>query len=246
MGGKNAIIVDDDADLDEAVVGILQSAFHYAGQKCSAASRLVVLPSVHDRLIARLVEATRALRVGPASEPSTDVGPVVDQESVDRIRGYQALAAQEGTIELAVDVEMLSASGNFVGPLIVSNVSPTARLMREEIFGPVLAITKANDLNHALEIVNGTSFALTGGLFSRNPVTIDRVRNEFMVGNLYINRGITGAMVGRQPFGGFRDSGIGSKAGGREYLLQFVIPRTITENTLRHGFAPEAAPTKTT
>jgi RHH-type proline utilization regulon transcriptional repressor/proline dehydrogenase/delta 1-pyrroline-5-carboxylate dehydrogenase len=239
MGGKNAIIIDDDADLDEAVVGVLQSAFGYAGQKCSACSRVIVPESIHDVFLARLVEAARALTVGPADDPDTVVGPVIDPRARQRIEDYVRIAASEGEIVLATDVGPLSARGSFVGPHIVAGVRPEARIAQEEIFGPVLAVIKARDLGDALAVANGTVYALTGGLYSRSPANIARVKREFRVGNLYINRPITGALVERQPFGGFKLSGIGTKAGGPDYLKEFLLTRTVTENTMRRGFAPE-------
>jgi len=239
MGGKNAIIVDDDADLDEAVVGVLQSAFGYAGQKCSACSRAIVLEGVHDAFLARLVEAAKALTVGPADDPDTVVGPLIDAEARDRVLGYIKVAEAEGRVVLKVDVGPLAEKGNFVGPVIVADVRPESRIAQEEIFGPVLAVLQARDLDDALAIANGTAYALTGGLYSRSPAHIERARREFRVGNLYINRPITGALVDRQPFGGFKLSGIGTKAGGPDYLREFLLARTVTENTMRRGFAPD-------
>lgn len=240
MGGKNAIIVDADADLDEAVLGTLKSAFGYQGQKCSACSRVIVLHEVHDAFVKRLVEAARSLEIGPAEYPSTSVGPVIDAAALAKIHEYIELGRREGKVELAVTVAALAKQGYFVGPHIFSNVSPQARIAQEEIFGPVLAVLRAANLDEAFQIANGTDYALTGGFYSRSPANLERARREFLVGNLYLNRPITGALVGRQPFGGFKFSGIGSKAGGPDYLLQFVLPRTITENTLRRGFAPTA------
>ncbi len=239
MGGKNAIIIDDDADLDEAVVGVLQSAFGYAGQKCSACSRAIVLDGVYDAFLSRLVEAARTLTVGPADDPDTDVPAVIDTEARDRIRDYIRLAAAEGRVVLGGEAEDLDERGNYVRPVIVADVPPDARIAREEIFGPVLSVLRAADLDEALRIANGVPFALTGGLYSRSPAHIDKVRKEFRVGNLYINRTCTGALVNRQPFGGFKLSGIGTKAGGSHYLHEFLLTRVITENTLRRGFAPE-------
>jgi RHH-type proline utilization regulon transcriptional repressor/proline dehydrogenase/delta 1-pyrroline-5-carboxylate dehydrogenase len=240
MGGKNAIIVDDDADLDEAVHGVVGSAFGYQGQKCSACSRVIVLESLHDTFLARLIEATRSLKIAPAEDPGCSVGPVIDAEARQRILDYIAKGKAEARLEYAGDVGTLAEEGYYVGPHIFADVSPGATIAQEEIFGPVLAVIKARDLSHALEIANGTPYALTGGLYSRSPRNIARVKQEFRVGNLYINRKITGALVDRQPFGGFKLSGIGSKAGGPDYLLQFVLPRAITENTMRRGFAPVA------
>jgi RHH-type proline utilization regulon transcriptional repressor/proline dehydrogenase/delta 1-pyrroline-5-carboxylate dehydrogenase len=240
MGGKNAIIVDDDADLDEAVLGVAKSAFGYAGQKCSACSRCIVLASVYDTFLSRLVDATRSMMIGPAEDPATHIGPVIDGESQARVNQYIATGRREGREVLAVDVGRLAEQGFFVGPHIFADVPSAAKIAQEEIFGPVLAVIRAESLDQALQIANGTEYALTGGIFSRSPANLDRARREFLVGNLYVNRPITGALVGRQPFGGFRMSGIGSKAGGPDYLLQFVVGRTITENTMRRGFAPPA------
>lgn len=238
MGGKNAIIVDDDADLDEAVHGVVVSAFGYQGQKCSACSRVIVLERIHDQFVERLIEATRSLRIGPAEDPSCAVGPVIDEEARQRILWYIEKGKTEAKLAFAVDVGALADDGFYVGPHIFVDVAPTATIAQEEIFGPVLAVLKAKNLEHALEIAEATPYALTGGLYSRSPEHIALVRRRFRVGNLYINRKITGALVDRQPFGGFKLSGIGSKAGGPDYLLQFLNPRVVTENTLRRGFAP--------
>jgi len=235
MGGKNAVIVDSDADLDEAVVHIIDSAFGYQGQKCSAASRLILLEETYDRLLSRLVEAVRSLKIGPPEDPRNAIGPVIDSEAQDRIAGYIRVGKKEATCALEMHAPK---EGMFVGPVIFSDVDPQSRIAQEEIFGPVLSVIKARDFDHALAIANQSSFALTGGIFSRSPAHIEKAREEFRVGNLYINRGITGAVVERQPFGGLKLSGIGSKAGGPDYLLQFLEPRTISENTLRHGFVP--------
>lgn len=238
LGGKNAIIVDDDADPDEAVKGVVASAFGYQGQKCSACSRAIVLASIYDAFLERLVEATKSLTVAPAEDPGCGVGPVIDAEARDRIVKYIEKGKLEARLAYAGDAGKWKDEGFYVAPHIFADVAPTATIAQEEIFGPVLAVMKAGDLEEALRIANGTSYALTGGLFSRSPEHIRLVKNEFRVGNLYINRKITGALVARQPFGGFKLSGIGSKAGGPDYLLQFVVPRAITENTLRRGFAP--------
>jgi RHH-type proline utilization regulon transcriptional repressor/proline dehydrogenase/delta 1-pyrroline-5-carboxylate dehydrogenase len=241
MGGKNAIIIDDSADLDEAVLGVRQSAFGFQGQKCSACSRVIVLEGAHDHFLHRLVEASRALVVGDPCEPGTDVGPVIDPEAAAKIRSYVELGAKEGKVELSLPVpEGLEAKVGkpYVGPTIVSGIGPGARLANEEVFGPVLAVIKARDFDEALRIANAPQYKLTGGIYSRKPAHLDRAKREFRVGNLYVNRGITGALVGRQPFGGFGMSGVGSKAGGRDYLLQFVEPRACCENTMRRGFAP--------
>ncbi|MES1213240.1 MAG: L-glutamate gamma-semialdehyde dehydrogenase, partial [Singulisphaera sp.] len=238
MGGKNAIIIDDDADLDEAVLGVVRSAFGYQGQKCSACSRVIVLGAVYDQFLTRLVEATRSLKVGPADDPATSIGPVIDAEAFQRIQEYIRLGREEAAEALGIDVGPLANQGYYVGPHIFADVSPEARIAQEEIFGPVLAVLRAADLDEAFAIANGTDYALTGGIYSRSPAHLERAHREMVVGNLYLNRPITGALVARQPFGGFKMSGIGSQAGGNEYLLQFVVPRTVTENTMRRGFAP--------
>jgi RHH-type transcriptional regulator, proline utilization regulon repressor / proline dehydrogenase / delta 1-pyrroline-5-carboxylate dehydrogenase len=239
MGGKNAILVDEDADLDEAVVGVIHSAFGYAGQKCSACSRAIVVGHIHDQFLARLVEAARAAKLGAADDPETVVGPVIDDDARRRILEYQNIARAEGKVVFEANPGPLTDQGYFVGPMIVADIKPEARVAQEEIFGPVLAVLKANDLDDALRIADSTPYALTGGLFSRSPANIEKVKHRFRVGNLYINRGITGALVDRQPFGGFKLSGIGTKAGGPDYLLEFLVTRSVTENTMRRGFAPE-------
>ncbi len=235
MGGKNAIIVDESADLDQAVVGVVQSAFGYSGQKCSAASRVIVLEPIYDAFVQRLVEATKSLNIGEAELPSTQVGPVIDANARDRIREY----IEKGKAEAQLALELPAPEqGYFIGPVIFSEVSPNAVISQQEIFGPVLAVIRVKDFQEALAVANGTNFALTGGLYSRTPSHIQQTQTEFEVGNLYINRNITGAIVGRQPFGGFKLSGVGSKAGGPDYLLQFLEPRAVTENIQRQGFAP--------
>ncbi|MBD2663498.1 putative delta-1-pyrroline-5-carboxylate dehydrogenase [Richelia sinica FACHB-800] len=235
MGGKNAIIVDESADLDQAVAGVVQSAFGYSGQKCSACSRVIVLQPIYETFVQRLVEATKSLNVGEAELPSTQVGPVIDGNAQGRIREY----IEQGKQEAKLALELPSPSqGYFVGPVIFSDVPANAIIAQQEIFGPVLAIIPVADFQTALAVANGTNYALTGGLYSRTPSHIQQAQNEFEVGNLYINRNITGAIVARQPFGGFKLSGVGSKAGGPDYLLQFLEPRTITENIQRQGFAP--------
>jgi len=235
MGGKNAVIVDSDADLDEAVVHVIDSAFGYQGQKCSAASRLILLDAVHDRLLARLVDAVQSLKIGPPEDSRNAIGPVIDAAAQRRIVDYIRIGKKEAkcVVEMAAPKD-----GYFVGPAIFRDVDPRSRIAQEEIFGPVLSVIRAEDFDQALQIANDSQFALTGGIFSRSPAHIEKARKEFRVGNLYINRGITGAIVERQPFGGLKLSGFGAKAGGPDYLLQFLEPRTISENTLRHGFVP--------
>jgi RHH-type proline utilization regulon transcriptional repressor/proline dehydrogenase/delta 1-pyrroline-5-carboxylate dehydrogenase len=241
MGGKNAVIVDSDADLDEAVKGVVDSAFGYAGQKCSAASRAIVLESIYDQFLNRLVEATKSLTVAPADEPGASLGPVIDADSRDRIRGFIEKGKAESRLAFQYDVGQLADRGYFVGPVVFADVPETAAIAQEEIFGPVLSVIKAKDLDDALRIANGTKYALTGGVYSRSPEHLATVKRRFRVGNLYVNRKCTGALVDRHPFGGFKLSGIGSKAGGPDYLLQFVLPRVVTENTMRRGFAPQVS-----
>lgn len=235
LGGKNALIVDDDADLDEAVVHIVYSALGFQGQKCSACSRVIVLDSIYDRCMERLVEAVNSIKIGPAEEPANYMGPVVDKTAQERILEYIEIGKKEGKVLLQREVP---EKGYYVPPTIFGDIRPEHRLAQEEIFGPVISVLRARDFDAALEIANGTPYALTGGVFSRSPRHLEQARKEFRVGNLYLNRGCTGSLVERQPFGGFKMSGVGSKAGGPDYLLRFMDPRVITENTMRRGFAP--------
>ncbi len=235
MGGKNAIIVDDTADLDLAVQGVVASAMGYQGQKCSACSRVIVLEAVYEEFIKRAVNAVKSLKIGPPEDPGNVIGPAIDLKAQERIRSSIEKGKKQGRAVLIMDTP---PEGFYVGPTIITELRPEDSLAQEEIFGPVLVVLRANDFDGALEIANGVDYALTGGVYSRSPANIQRAREAFEVGNLYINRGITGALVGRQPFGGFRMSGIGSKAGGPDYLPQFMVPVAISENTLRRGFAP--------
>ena len=182
------------------------------------------------------MEATSNLKVQAPEEPATNVGPVVDKEAHERIKRYVEIGKSEA--RLAFEGTVPEGDGYFVAPTIFSEVPPKARIAHEEIFGPVLAVLKAKDLDEAIRLANDTEFALTGGLYSRSPANIERVKREMTVGNLYIIRTITGAIVARHPFGGFKMSGGGTKAGGRDYLLNFMFPRVVTENVLRRGFAP--------
>ena len=238
MGGKNALIVDSDADLDEAVGIALISAFGYQGQKCSALSRLIVLADNYDKFLDRLIAATTSLRIGPGEQPGNIIGPVIDRDAQKRILAMIETGRQEATLAWMGEVPA-DPDACYVPPAIFTNVTPVCRIFREEIFGPVLAVSKAADFDQAMEFANDCAFALTGGICSRSPAHIARARAEMVCGNLYINRPVTGAIVGRQPFGGFKMSGGGTKAGGRGYLEQFMVPRVITENCLRSGFAPE-------
>jgi RHH-type proline utilization regulon transcriptional repressor/proline dehydrogenase/delta 1-pyrroline-5-carboxylate dehydrogenase len=240
MGGKNAIIVDEDADLDDAIAGVVQSAFGYAGQKCSACSRVIVLGGIYDAFLDRLIEATRSLLVLPAEDPACRVGPVIDAEAFERIHEAIERGKTQARLAYAGDVGGLAAEGYFVGPHIFSEVPAESELAQEEIFGPVLGVVRAGNLEEALEMANGVKYALTGGIYSRSPKNISKARRDFRVGNLYINRRITGALVGRQPFGGMKLSGGGTQAGGPDYLRHFMMPRCVTENTIRHGFAADS------
>jgi RHH-type transcriptional regulator, proline utilization regulon repressor / proline dehydrogenase / delta 1-pyrroline-5-carboxylate dehydrogenase len=240
MGGKNAMIVDSDADVGEAVGYSIYSAFGFQGQKCSALSRLILLEDNYDRLMERLIPAAASLRVGNPEEPGIMVGPVIDEAAYRRILDYIEVGKSEAT--LAYQAKDLPPQGYFIPPTIFTDVKPNMRIAREEIFGPVLSVLKVHDLDEAVEVANGTDYALTGGFFSRSPANIERVKAQLEAGNVYINRSCTGAIVGRHPFGGFKMSGGGTKAGGEDYLLNFLIPRVVTENTTRHGFAPEETP----
>ncbi len=242
LGGKNAMIIDQDADLDDAVQGVISSAFGYAGQKCSACSRVIVVGDIYETFLERLKSACESLVIGPASEPGIDFGPVIDEQAYQRIQDYIAIGKEECETVVAIDVGKLAKEGYFIGPHVFANMEPDSRLLHNEIFGPVLCVQKARNLDQALQFANSTPYALTGGIYSRSPKNLQRAREEFQVGNLYLNRPITGAIVQRHPFGGYKMSGIGTKAGGPDYLLQFLIPVSICENTMRRGFAPNTAP----
>ncbi|MCG6931298.1 MAG: aldehyde dehydrogenase family protein, partial [Desulfofustis sp.] len=235
MGGKNAIIIDDDADLDEAVGQVIYSAFGFQGQKCSACSRVIVLEPVYERFVERLIEAARSIAIGPAENPAYFMGPVVDAQAYKQIVRYIDVAKQEGNLLISRDVP---DTGYYVPLTIVDGITPQHRIAQEEVFGPVLAVMKVKDFDQALGWANDTRFALTGAVFSRSPAHLEKARSSFNVGNLYLNRGSTGALVERHPFGGFKMSGVGSKAGGPDYLLQFMDPKVVSENTMRRGFAP--------
>ena len=240
MGGKNAMIVDSDADVGEAVGYSIYSAFGYQGQKCSALSRLILPEENYDRVMERLIPAAASLRIGNPEEPGIMVGPVIDEAAYRRILDYIEVGKSEAT--LAYQAKELPPQGYFIPPSIFTDVKPNMRIAREEIFGPVLSVLKVRDLDEALDVANGIDYALTGGFFSRSPDNIERVKAQLEAGNVYINRSCTGAIVGRHPFGGFKMSGSGTKAGGEDYLLNFLVPRVVTENTTRHGFAPEQTP----
>ena len=236
LGGKNAIIVDEDADQDEALIHILSSAFGYQGQKCSACSRLILMDSIYDPFINRLIEATKALVTGNPLHPNTDMGPVIDLTSMEKINKIITEGKQEARFVFQGSVSKKDSKGYFIPPTLFSDAPRDGVLAQVEIFGPVLTIFRAHNFEEALDIANDSHFALTAGLFSRNLRHIEMAKKNWVAGNLYINRKVTGAMVGRQPFGGFRMSGTGSKAGGPDYLDHFTFQTTITENTFRHGF----------
>jgi RHH-type proline utilization regulon transcriptional repressor/proline dehydrogenase/delta 1-pyrroline-5-carboxylate dehydrogenase len=235
MGGKNAILVDEDADLDEAVAGVAKSAFGFAGQKCSAASRVIAVGDIFPEFLKRFLGHCRLLKVGSAIFPDCDIPPVIDDEALARIR---ALVENPGA-----GAKLLYAGapsgGRCAGPLVFQVPGPDHRLMQEEFFGPVIAAAKADSFEQALEWALATPYALTGAIYSRSPSRIEEAKRRFRVGNLYVNRSSTGAVVGRQPFGGFGHSGLGTKAGGPGYLRLFADPYCVTENTMRHGFTPD-------
>jgi 1-pyrroline-5-carboxylate dehydrogenase len=228
MGGKDAIVVADDGDLDAAATGVVQAAFGYQGQKCSACSRLIVDESVHDELMAKIVEQTKRLKIGQPTEADTNVAAVINKRSFDNTLSYIEKGVAEGGTVLAGG-RGDDSEGFYIEPTIIDNVEPGATLEQEEVFAPVLAVIKARDFDHALEIANDTEFGLTGALYSASQERLDRAEREFHVGNLYLNRKCTGALVGVHPFGGFNMSGTDSKAGGREYLLQFMQGKSIAQ-----------------
>lgn len=227
MGGKDTIVVDETADLDAAAAGIVASAFGFQGQKCSACSRVVAVAAIYPQLLEKVVERARGLTVGDPSERGTFMGAVIDEKSLGKIEQYFEIGQQEGRLVLGGEIQR--GGGYFVPPTIFADIAPKARLAQEEIFGPVLAMISAADYDQALEIANNTEYGLTGGVFSSVPERLARARDEFHVGNLYLNRKITGAMVGAHPFGGFNMSGTDSKVGGRDYLLLFLQGKSIAE-----------------
>ncbi len=221
MGGKDAIVVADDADIDSAAAGVVAAAFGYQGQKCSACSRLIVDEKVHDELMSKVVELTKKLKIGQPTEGDTNVAAVINKRSFDTTVGYIKKGVEEGG-EIVAGGSADESQGYFIEPTIIDNVAPGATLEQEEVFAPVLSVIRARDFDHAIEIANDTEFGLTGALYSRSQERLERARRDFHVGNLYLNRKCTGALVGVHPFGGFNMSGTDSKAGGREYLLQFM------------------------
>jgi 1-pyrroline-5-carboxylate dehydrogenase len=227
MGGKDFIIVDEDADLDAALQGVIASAFGYQGQKCSACSRLILHEKIYSNFIPRLAEKARDIQVGPAMDPSNNMGPVINENAMTSILKYIEIGEKEG--RLIVGGKRAAGDGYFIQPTVLADVDPSARIAKEEIFGPVLAVIKARDFDDAIRIANDSEYGLTGAVYSRNKEKITRAKNECYVGNLYINRKCTGALVGVHPFGGFNMSGTDSKAGGRDYLLLFTQAKAISE-----------------
>jgi RHH-type proline utilization regulon transcriptional repressor/proline dehydrogenase/delta 1-pyrroline-5-carboxylate dehydrogenase len=232
LGGKNCVLVDSDADLDEAVPAIVSSAFAYAGQKCSAASRVLVHEAIYDQLLKRIAGAVQVVVVGQAEELGTEVPPLIEHDAQQRVERYRRLA-ESGRI--IASREPVPNHGWFCAPTVATELDPASPVLADEVFGPLLTVEPIRNIEHGCEVIDGLPYALTGGLFARDPNTVRHVRSRIPVGNLYVNRGITGAKVGRQPFGGNRLSGTGTKAGGPDYLLQFVESRAVTENTMRHG-----------
>lgn len=230
MGGKDAIVVDADSDLDQAVDGVLASAFGYQGQKCSACSRAIVHAKVYDEFLARLAFKVEAIRVGPAEDPANYMGPVISEGAKRTISRYIESGKAEGRV--VAGSGGVPEGGYYIRPTVIADVRPEAVIFQEEIFGPVLAVSKANDFDHALQLANDSQYGLTGAVFSNNPEHLERARRMFHVGNLYLNRKCTGAMVGAHPFGGFNLSGTDSKAGGPDYLLLFVQAKSIATRML--------------
>jgi 1-pyrroline-5-carboxylate dehydrogenase len=227
MGGKDAIVVDKDTDLDAAAQGIVASAFGFSGQKCSACSRAILHEDVYDSLVEKIVERTGQLRVGPGVDLETDVGPVIDTRAVKKILGYIEVGKQEGKLVLG-GRGPAEGQGYFIEPTIFVDVPNEARISKEEIFGPVLAVTRARDFDEALAFANDTEYGLTGAVYSSDEANLEKAAERFHVGNLYLNRKCTGALVGVHPFGGFNMSGTDSKAGGTDYLLLFLQAKTIS------------------
>lgn len=228
MGGKDAIIVADDADLDSAATGVVQSAFGFQGQKCSACSRLIVDEKVHDALLEKVVALTKTLKIGLPTEPDTNMSAVINERAFNRTLDYIKKGEDEGG-KVVVGGTGNNEQGFFIEPTIIDDVQPKSTLEQEEVFAPVLAVIKAKDFDHALEIANDTEFGLTGAVYSTDQGRLERAKREFHVGNLYLNRKCTGALVGVHPFGGFNMSGTDSKAGGREYLLQFMQGKSVSQ-----------------
>jgi 1-pyrroline-5-carboxylate dehydrogenase len=227
MGGKDGIVVDEEADIDSAVEGTVQAAFGYQGQKCSACSRVIVSEKIYDTFVQKLVDRTKKISIGPSDDPNNYMGPVVSASAMKTILDYIEIGKREG--KLLTGGKRAAGDGYFIEPTIIADVDPKARLAQEEVFGPVLAVIKAKNYDHALEIANNTEFGLTGAVYSKNPEKIKKAEESFHVGNLYLNRKCTGAMVGAHPFGGFNMSGTDSKTGGKDYLLLFLQAKSVAE-----------------
>jgi 1-pyrroline-5-carboxylate dehydrogenase len=231
LGGKDAIIVADDADFDAAVAGVIAAAFGFGGQKCSACSRAIVDAKIYDRFLDALATRTKALVVGDPVDPLVDLGPVINQKAAAKIAGYLEIGSQEGRL-VAGGRAIENSGGFYFEPTVFADVPPRARIAQEEIFGPILSVIRAADFDQALEIANDSEFGLTGAVYTRDPDRVRLATEGFFVGNLYVNRKCTGALVGVHPFGGFNMSGTDSKAGGPEYLLLFVQPQSIATATI--------------
>lgn len=228
MGGKDTIVVDDEANLDTATDAIVTSAFGFSGQKCSACSRVIAVESVYDELLDRVKAATEQLTVGNAADHNNYMGPVIDEKSLNKIKDYLEIGEEEGRLVTGGKVD--ESTGNFVYPTIFGDLAHDSRVVQEEIFGPVVGFSKAKDFDQAIEYANDTEYGLTGAVISNNRMKLEQARRDFLVGNLYFNRGCTGAVVGYQPFGGFKMSGTDSKAGGPDYLVLHMQGRTVSEH----------------
>ena len=228
MGGKDSILIDNETDIEAVAQATVASAFGFQGQKCSAASRAIVVESIYDKFVEKVAAKTKALKVGLPEEQTSYMGPVINKSSMEKILGYIQTGIKEGG-KLITGGNRIGNDGYFLEPTVIADVDPKATIAQEEIFGPVLAIIKAKNFDHALEIANNTEFGLTGGVWTKNKKKQERAKNEFHVGNFYINRKITGALVGVHPFGGFNMSGTDSKAGGRDYLLLFTQAKSISQ-----------------
>jgi len=237
LGGNNAIIVDKDADLDDAVPDILASAFSFAGQQAASCCRVIALDAIHDELVERLVDAAGSLKIGAAEDPATQIGPVIDEEARKELEQLVKSADVDADEEIVFAGKhgKLAKEGAFASPVIVTGIEPESNFAQQEIAGPLLSIIRVRNLDDALNAANATRFALSGGVYSRSPTTLKRARLEFQVGNLSLNRKITDRMVQRQPFGGYRMSGTGASSGGPDYLLHFLIPVNVSENITRRG-----------
>lgn len=227
MGGKNTMVVDKEADLELAAQSIVKSAFGFSGQKCSAGSRAVIVEDVYDTVLERVIELTKELTIGDPTDHSNYMGPVIDSNSYNKIMSYIEIGKEEGRLVAGGDGD--DSKGFFVNPTVFADLDPQARIMQEEIFGPVVGLMKAKDFDHALEIANNTEYGLTGGVITNNRANLEKAREDFHVGNLYFNRGCTGAIVGYQSFGGFNMSGTDSKAGGPDYIVLHMQAKTTSE-----------------